>query len=175
MALPKDVATLCAKGTGNLTRPDNVFVSAELLDRFISCDAYPHLTPGTTDHFPIISEIDVVVQRTETVDRWNWRAANWEEMEKMLAAELEAVEVVEGYAGVVEVEMALEELDGIIWRCVKEHVPIAKVSPHSKRWWTTELSAFRKEREKLARKSFRQRNLQDSPIHEQYRVARNSF
>ncbi|KAJ7653537.1 Endonuclease/exonuclease/phosphatase [Mycena polygramma] len=46
MPLPRDIPTLRAKGTGNLTRPDNVFCSENFLPFFISCNAYPARTPA---------------------------------------------------------------------------------------------------------------------------------
>ncbi|KAJ7918900.1 hypothetical protein B0H13DRAFT_1502454, partial [Mycena leptocephala] len=174
MPLPKDVPTLRAKGTGNLTRPDNVFCSSDFLDFFISCDAYPARTPGKTDHFAIIMEIDLVPPRRVVEERLNWRETDWEEFGKMLAEELAAVEDVEGYAG-VEVTAAIEALDAALWRCVAKHVPVSKVSPHSKRWWTGELAEAKKAKEKLARKSYRQRDVPAAPIHEEFRRARNDF
>jgi hypothetical protein len=111
MLLPKDVLTLCAKGTGNLTRPDNVFCSRDFLEYFISCNAYPARTPGKTDHYAIIMEIDLVPRTREAEERRNWQAADWEEFGKMMAAELATIEEVDGYVGVEEVEAAIEALD----------------------------------------------------------------
>ncbi|KAJ7881662.1 hypothetical protein B0H13DRAFT_1561220, partial [Mycena leptocephala] len=175
MALPRDIPTLRAKGTGNLMRPDNVFCSANFLDFFVTCNAYPTRIPGTTDHFPVISEIDLVPPTKVKEERWNWRAADWVEARKMLVGELAGTEEVDGYAGVEEVEAALEALDATIWRCVEKHVPRSKLSPHSKRWWTPELSTHKKATEKLARESYRQRDVGNSPIHEEYRRARNDY
>ncbi|KAF7337390.1 RNA-directed DNA polymerase from transposon X-element [Mycena sanguinolenta] len=175
MPLPQGIPTLRAKRTGNLTRPDNAFCSEDFLGFFISCDAYPHLTPGTTDHFPIISEIDLVPPVKAKEKRWNWRETNWEEFTKMLAEELAGVEDADGYASAGEVMTAIQNLDRAIWRCVKEKVPRVQVSPQSKRWWSEELSAMRKEKEKLAKLSYQQRGVPGSPAHEQYRVARNNF
>ncbi|KAJ7173835.1 hypothetical protein C8R46DRAFT_822620, partial [Mycena filopes] len=173
MALPRDIPTLRAKGTGNLTRPDNVFCSEDFADHIVSCDAYPARTPGTTDHFPIITEFDIVPPTAVREERTNWRATDWEEVNKALAGELG--EDVEGYASVGEIEGALERLDIAIWKAVKVHTPVSKVVPHSKRWWTPELSVFRKARDKLSNLSRRQRDILQSPVHELYRVARNSF
>jgi mannitol/fructose-specific phosphotransferase system IIA component (Ntr-type) len=63
--------------------------------------------------------------------RCNWRGADWEELVKMLAADLEQAGFVEGYASAEEVEAAIAELDETVWRCIKEHVPLSKISPHS--------------------------------------------
>ncbi|KAJ7906914.1 hypothetical protein B0H13DRAFT_1619027 [Mycena leptocephala] len=175
MPLPQGVPTLRAKRTGNLTRPDNVFCSDDFLPFFIACDAYPARTPGTTDHFPIISEIDLVPPGKVKEERWNWRAADWEELVKKLEKELALEEEHEAYADLGEVLGDLEKLDEAVWRCVEEFVPKIKVCTRSKRWWTPELSSFRKEKERLARKSYRQRDIPDSPAHEEYRTARNTF
>ncbi|KAJ7187281.1 hypothetical protein C8R46DRAFT_822025, partial [Mycena filopes] len=104
MALPRDIPTLRAKGTGNLTRPDNVFCSEGLLQFFVSCDAYPTRTPGTTDHFPIISELDLVPPTKVMEERWNWRGANWDELRKELATELEGQGDPEGFGNAEEVD-----------------------------------------------------------------------
>ncbi|KAF7346431.1 RNA-directed DNA polymerase from transposon X-element [Mycena sanguinolenta] len=156
MALPQGIPTLRAKRTGNLTRPDNAFCSEEFLDFLISCDAYPHRVPGTTDHFPIISEINLVLPVKGKEERWSWRETNWEEMREMMKGELAALGEVDGYGGLDEVLEAIRMLD-------------------QARWWTEELSRLRKEKEKLARLSFQHRSLPESPVHEQYRIARNSF
>ncbi|TFK17098.1 hypothetical protein FA15DRAFT_548819, partial [Coprinopsis marcescibilis] len=41
MALPKDIPTLRALNTKNLTWVDNVFVMGDLMDQVISCDTLP--------------------------------------------------------------------------------------------------------------------------------------
>ncbi|KAJ7092504.1 hypothetical protein C8R43DRAFT_823735, partial [Mycena crocata] len=175
MPLPAGVPTLCAKRTGNLTRPDKVFCSEDFLAFFVSCDAYPARTPGTTDHFPVISELDLEPLLKGKEERWNWREGNWDEFREMLAGELGEMGEVEGYASVEEVLEGIKQLDAALWRCVEKHIPRAKVCPHSKRWWTEALSNARKEKEKLARKSYRRRDNRDDPAHEAFRVARNSF
>ncbi|KAJ7083396.1 hypothetical protein B0H15DRAFT_746523, partial [Mycena belliarum] len=149
MVLPKDIPTLRAKGTGNLTRPDNVFCSSPFADFFVSCDSYPQLTPGTTDHFPVISIIDLLPPVAEDTPRRNWRATDWKEFRELLGKELEAEPLVDGYASEAEVLAGLARLDEIIDRCVEKLVPLSKPCPHSKRWWTAELTEQRKVRNAL--------------------------
>ncbi|KAJ6512612.1 hypothetical protein C8R45DRAFT_762016, partial [Mycena sanguinolenta] len=175
MPLPQGVPTLRAKRTGNLTCPDNVFCSENFFDFFISCNAYPERTPGTTDHFPIISEIDLAPPVKGKEERWDWKGTDWAEFVKTLDGEWAAMGVVDGYASLEEVLSALRRMDETVWRCVEQKVPKMKVCAHSKRWWTAELSKFRKEKEQLARLSYRHRDLLTSPVHEQYRVACNTF
>jgi exonuclease III len=63
-ALPPAIATLEASNTKNLTRPDNVFCSASFEDKFTQCEVQTDLRPVVTDHFPIISTIDLQPERT---------------------------------------------------------------------------------------------------------------
>lgn len=56
-ALPKDIPTLHVFWTGNLTRPDNVFIAERLRRAVIYCDAMPEIMPVCTDHFPIATTI----------------------------------------------------------------------------------------------------------------------
>ncbi|KAJ6468905.1 hypothetical protein C8R45DRAFT_766923, partial [Mycena sanguinolenta] len=160
--------------TGNLTHPDNVFCSENFFDFFVSCDAYPERTPRTTDHFPIISEIDLILPVRGREKRWDWKGTDWEEFVKVLEEEWAAMEDADGYASLEEVLGALRRMDKAVWRCVEQKVRKMKVCARSKRWWTAELSEFRK-KERLARISYRHWDILTSPIHEQYRVARNTF
>ncbi|KAJ7780704.1 hypothetical protein DFH07DRAFT_689539, partial [Mycena maculata] len=175
MPLPQGVPTLRAKGTGNETRRDNVFCSEDFLDFFVSCNAYPTRTPGKSDHYAIIMEIDLTPPVRKTEERWNWRATDWVEFRKMMAEEFEGLGEVNGYASAADVDEGLAALDAAIWRCVEKHVPRSKISSHSKPWWTPELSESKKRKEKLARRSYRQRDVPDSPVHEEFRRARNDF
>jgi hypothetical protein len=175
MPLPQGVPTLQAKRMGNLTCPDNVFCSDDFLAFFIACNTYPARTPGTTDHLPIISEIDLVPPLKAKAEQWNWRAKDWKELVKKLGGELVLAGEHDTYADLDEVLEDLEKLDEVVWQCVGEFVPKIKVCMRSKHWWTPELSGFRKEKEKLARKSYRQRDVPDSPAHEEYHIARNTF
>jgi len=77
MALPKDTPTLQASSTGNHTRVDNVFCNANLNRAIVSCDTNPSRRPLKTDHYPIITIIDIAVQVSEEEVRLNFRMANW--------------------------------------------------------------------------------------------------
>jgi len=57
--LPQGIATLEALVTKNLTHPDNVFCSSQLQHAFTMCNVKYSLRPVITDHFPIISSIDL--------------------------------------------------------------------------------------------------------------------
>jgi hypothetical protein len=52
---------------------------------------------------------------------------------------------------------------------------MSKPSPYLKRWWSKELAALKKVKEKLARKSYERRAVDEDPIHEAFRQARNNY
>lgn len=63
MALPKDIPTLEASSTKNLTHPDNVFLSHQLRNRITKFTAIPEQRAVNTDHFPILTVLDVDTER----------------------------------------------------------------------------------------------------------------
>ena len=88
MTLPKDIATLEAANTKNLTRPDNVFMSQEAVEQVVRCDSDPSQRPAQTDHFPIFTTLNLATQTIRPKERWNFRATDWEKFKKKLAGEL---------------------------------------------------------------------------------------
>ncbi|KAG1722077.1 Endonuclease/exonuclease/phosphatase [Suillus paluster] len=70
--LPPGLTTLEASNTKNLTRPDNVFFTAGLEQVFTACKVEYQLRPVVTDHFPIISSLDLQPERIPTNPRLNY-------------------------------------------------------------------------------------------------------
>ena len=61
MLLPPRIPTLEAANTKNHTRPDNIFASADIADCLVRCRTAPELRPPRTDHYPIVTELEVNV------------------------------------------------------------------------------------------------------------------
>jgi hypothetical protein len=59
IALKPGVPTLEHMVTKSLHRVDHVFCSHELSPKFIHCKVLPHERPPKTDHFPIVSCIEL--------------------------------------------------------------------------------------------------------------------
>ena len=174
MALPKDTPTLKASSTGNHTRVDNVFCSENLLQAIISCDTNPSRRPLKADHYPIITIIDVSVEASEEEARPNFRMADWPKFIEAFAeraAEILTMEILT----IEDFNRRLEALDKAVTDTIKEHVPMAKLSPFTKCWWTADLAIAKKATHKLSRKSYHARHNRDHPIHEEFRQARNDY
>ena len=88
IALAPGVPTLEHMVTKNLHRVDHVFCSHDFSPRFTRCEVLPHERPPKTDHFPIVSVIDLSVQRTKEPLKRNFRDTDWVEFQKGLEAKL---------------------------------------------------------------------------------------
>ncbi|QRV81763.1 Reverse transcriptase from transposon X-element protein [Ceratobasidium sp. AG-Ba] len=177
MILPKDIPTLEANNSGNYTRPDNVFASYALADNLVLCNAEPENRVDCTDHFPIKTVFDIAPVSAPVPEKWNFKQMNKETFKKELKNILSELEL--------ELEITIdtqENLDNYvtilneaITRAVKKSVPRLRLSDRAKRWWTKELTAFRRKVRKLANRSFRARASTSHPVHEEYRKTRNAY
>lgn len=61
MTLPPKAPTLESLSTKSHTRPDNVFMSSELTSRIIRCGVVEEEQPPRTDHFPIVTTLNLPV------------------------------------------------------------------------------------------------------------------
>ena len=75
MVLPHSISTIW-NSVGNLTRPDNVFASIQLIDWITKCDTEPDDQPPTADHFPISTHINFPVTTNPMQTPRNFRATD---------------------------------------------------------------------------------------------------
>jgi hypothetical protein len=88
MALPAFIPTLRSHSTGNHMRVDNLFCTENLMDAIIKCNTDDTARPIKTDHYPIITLIDIHAPKTTWEARQNFCRANWTELGKTLKANL---------------------------------------------------------------------------------------
>ena len=67
------------------------------------------------------------------------------------------------------------ELDEALRKTVENCVPKTNPSPHTKRWWSKELTKLRKDTNCINRLSYKFRALQDHPCHKASKTARNKL
>ncbi|KAJ6467338.1 hypothetical protein C8R45DRAFT_838566 [Mycena sanguinolenta] len=149
MALPKDIPTLQAKGNGNYTHPDNVFCSSPRLSSFVSCDTAPALRPVKTDHLSVVYELDVQPPLIDFTPQPMWRKTDWDKFRGALVLALVDVPVNAAYETRGSVDGAIAAVHDAIQRCVDEHVPPSRPSPHQKRWWTPLLTQLKHESQRV--------------------------
>ncbi|KAG2127090.1 hypothetical protein DEU56DRAFT_688743, partial [Suillus clintonianus] len=157
MMLPKGIPTLQSTATKNWTRPDNVFCTEHTEPYFITCNTNPALRGPATDHVPIISILELEIPRVDVEPVSNFKEVDWEAFNKLLETELAKLPPVQPLVTNDEFQRAARDLTNTIQRVIIEKVPRSRPNPHSKRWWSRELTLMRREVAKLANLSYRTR------------------
>ena len=175
MALPPGIPTLEALRSRNLTRPDNVFCSSDLLDSIIRCDTAPHLRPTKTDHFPILTTLDISLEAATPPCHRNFREVDWGAFNAALLTALQEHPLPPAILTTVDFDTYLERLNAAIVAAVEREVPFTNPSPFSRRWWSKDLTQLRRQKQHTARASFKQRGNPDHAAHTEYKRIRNQY
>ena len=175
MALPPKRPTLRALSTGNWTRPDNVWCTNHSSDLFIKCDTNPGLQGPNTDHLPILSTLDIPLTKNIRPPFRNFRDTNWDDFAKHLTASLANGPAPKRLTSQAEFRNALDRVNNSIKAAIETHVPMSKPFPHTKRWWTPQLTLMRKKKNRLANTAYRWRGLPDHASHQQHREANKEY
>ena len=175
MTLPAFMPTLKSHSTGNHTRVDNVFCSEGLVDNIVKCTTDDAARPVKTDHYPIVTQLNIQTTRTTSKARPNFRLADWPELISTLKTNLANLPPPTEIADTQSFDNVLKALNHAIQDAVKKHVPISRPCPYSKRWWSTDLASEKKKTQQLGGRAKYQRTNPNHPIHEEYRRQRNRY
>ncbi|KZP21378.1 hypothetical protein FIBSPDRAFT_740762, partial [Athelia psychrophila] len=174
MALPPGIPTLEHMVSKELHRVDQIFTSAELSDFVISCDTLKH-RPPKTDHYPIVTTIDLDIVHSLPSPSPNFRATDWPEFRKELQQRMDRLRLHDPRTP-EEFEAILDDVMTAIQETIEVSVPKTRPSAYMKRWWSKELTQIRAHSRSLGKKSFRVRTSDPThPIHEEHRRARNDY
>ena len=171
MALPQDTPMLESRNSGNWTHPDNMWRNADSPSPFISCSIDSYTRPVNTNHLPIISIIDLTYIPSKRAERFNYKNIDWKAYREAL--EINLTEVTDMLANPIEMTCAIKAATDTLFEAInkttREVVPMIKIMPHTKRWWTKELTILHKSRNRASTEHFRWQGLPDHPSHLQYR------
>lgn len=76
MSLPKGIPTLQHMRSKNYSHPDNVLCTATLQPYITKCVVDARIRPVSTDHFPIVTNIDLPQTRIPSDPSFNFRVAD---------------------------------------------------------------------------------------------------
>ena len=94
------------------------------------------------DHVPIITELDISVQKSLEKLKARWLETNWDTLLRTLAADLQPAGPLTS-AG--EVDTAVDHLIGTIQHSAEGNVPIARITPYSRPEYPQELKRLHNE------------------------------
>ena len=63
------------------------------MDYMTKCDTMLERQPGKTDHFPIVTILDITQERTLPKPSQNYREMNWKEFTSTVGKELETIPI----------------------------------------------------------------------------------
>ncbi|KAG1867713.1 hypothetical protein F4604DRAFT_1584861 [Suillus subluteus] len=164
-ALLQGIIMLEVSNTKNHTRPDNVFCSVglEIEHTFTQCAVEYQLHPIITDHFPIISTIDLQPECINPSLQSNFRDVDWKEFREALSTHLDTSLPPADIQTIDQFQQTFTHLTQAIAKTVEEHIPKSKQSPYQKQVHKLGWKA----RDRLARRQ--------DPIHEEFCIACNRF
>ena len=171
MTLPRDLPTLEARNGGRWTRPDNVWRNTDSASSVIICNTREGPRPTNTDHLPIVTTLDLIYTPATTQERFNFRLVDWEKYEEALEEELAASDTI-GTPNIDSIQMlenTTNELFRILGDVTERIVPKVKPYPHLKRWWSRQLTALCKDKNRASAERHRWRGTPDHPSHTTYR------
>ncbi|KAG2056084.1 hypothetical protein BDR06DRAFT_825087, partial [Suillus hirtellus] len=172
--LPCGIPTLQSTSTGNWTHPDNVFGMEHMVNTVISCDTNPALHGPCTDHVPIQLTLDLEMLWDKDEPHCNWHDTDWEEFQKHLKDLLAPFPLVP-LVTEEEFQQAANRLTQAIVSTTEAKVLFAKPCPHSKHWWTRELTDLHKQVTKLSCTAYLMRGLPNHTCHEELKIIKSHY
>jgi ribonuclease HI/endonuclease/exonuclease/phosphatase family metal-dependent hydrolase len=175
MVLPKGVPTLQHMVTKRYSRPDNVFSTPRLQDLVTRCEVDPAARPTSTDHFPIITQILLPQERTNTPPSFNFRETDWDEFRNKLEPRLQLTPDRPIITNAEQLNSAIENLTQALQETTLEVVKKSNPRPDAKRWWNGDLIKKRKELNRLRVTSYNFRAVVDHPSHSELKTKSNKY
>ena len=176
LALPSGLPTHKHSVTKRWSRLDQVFLSDHSANILTACDTLPEERGISTDHIPILTEINLAIAQTVAAESApNFREVNWEEFGKELSKQLAKLPPPESITGQRQLDKSCADLTRAIQATIDYKVPVTEITPKSKRWWTKELTQLRKTANKLGRQSYKRRRDSEHKVHEEHEEAAKKY
>ena len=166
MLLSKGTPTLQSMATKNWTRVDNVFATANMEDLVVVCDMDQRQRGPGTDHVPVLTTLDISVPKAEEERRNNFRNTDWDKFRSELEAQLCLIPGPCALTNESQYQRAIEELTTALQKTIDAMVPRLRPLPHSRRWWSKELSQLKKDLNWLASRSYKFQAVSDHLSHD---------
>ena len=175
MVLPKGLPTLQSMSTKNWTCMDNVFMSEELMELLICCHTAPGLRGPGMDHVPIHTVVNTGILSVAVKPYRNYRTVDWKDIREELAQQLTQIPKPGILRDNIQIHGTVMDLTKAIQATIEVTIPMSKPVPHSRRWWSDELTVLKKCLNKLNNGSYRYRALADHPVHDALKDIHNKY
>ena len=175
LALPAGTPTHEHNVTKRWSRLDHVFITEHTLESITQCEALPAEQGLNTDHFPIITNIDLDVELTPKKEISNFRDVDWDKFREKLGERINTWGVPNFIKSQKMLDKECDRLTNALQETIDEVVPNIILGPQAKRWWTRELTNLRKTMIRNRRKASKARGKRDNTAWDQFKEARREF
>ena len=175
LALPAGTPTHEHNVKKRWSRLDQVFITEHTMETLTQCEALPTEQGLNTDHFPIITNLDIEVELTPKKEISNYRDVDWKEFRETLERKISTWGVPKFIRSQEMLNKECDRLTVALQETIDKVVPSVILGLQAKRWWTKELTNLRKNMLKSRRKACKARGKPGSPIWEQFKEARRDF
>ena len=174
LALPKGLPTF-ETTAGNWTRPDNVWRTNTADDPITCCDVLPVIRPPLADHLPIITILNLPLPHSSALKTLNFCQADWPSVCAKLDQRWRTKSPATPIKSRFEFLNKVDSLVQITTAVLEDEVPETSPSPHTRRWWTKELTDLKKHQNRLSNKRYKLRHISDHPIIAEHKAAVAKF
>jgi hypothetical protein len=144
------------------------------MEVFISCGTNPALRGPKTDHVPILS-IQLTIPRTKQEHIRNFRETDWSKFKEVLTARLNSRPASAHIYTNEAFQSAAHNLALSLDETISETVPISEPNPHSKHWWTHDLTLRQRQVNKAAHTAYKMRALPLHTCHSEFKRLHNHY
>ncbi|KAG2074558.1 hypothetical protein BDR04DRAFT_937208, partial [Suillus decipiens] len=156
------------------TRLYNILGTKLLVDSVIFCDMDPSQCGLHTDHISILLTLELSTSQANVDPKRKWREVDWKVFNECLQNTLKQSPPVP-IAIEEEFQQAACRLMNAITNTMEASVPYSKLCPHSKCWWTKDLSLLHKQVSKASRLAYHMQGLPDHESHKALKKLKNQY
>jgi hypothetical protein len=152
---------------GTITLPDAktaidlVWGNAQMEEKVRRCKVAHNHDHGS-DHFPIITTLDLKPEKMEETPMYNFEKTNWGLLKAKIIELLPPI--TNEPASPMMIDKLAEDLTAALAKAIECTTPRRRICPFSKRWWMEELMKARKEMNKVRNRFRRTKNEEDQRI-----------
>ena len=175
MTLAKGIPMLQHMVTKKYSRPNKFFITNRLINIISNCKVDPTLRPPSTNHFPIITTIQLHQPLAAKQINLNYKATNWTTYKAKLQNKLNNAQIPQQIQHPTQIKIVLDSLTKAIQDTTKEVVPQIKTRPDIKRWWNSDLTNMRKKLNRLRNLSYQFRAITNHYSHKALKCDSNIY
>lgn len=173
LALPPATPTFFSSSRHSWSTIDLAFISQSLSESVLWCKTE---SGHGSDHRAVSVGMDLTPHQQQRQPRRKWKETDWVKFQRRTNELLEQVEA-QKQAGALNTTQAVDtlirDLNLALIQAANDAVPIAKPSPHQKRWWTPQLKGMQRHLRTLQHRQ--QRHPNDTALNLEVNRARNQY